>query len=298
MKLLVADDSSLYRTLLKRLLESWGYEVVLAANGYEAQRILDSDDAPRLAILDCLMPGLGGLELCELIRERKQGYVYTILLCAPCPSWNSHGQSELLKGFELGADDYLSKPFKELELRARIKVGERIIRSHAELVEAREALKFEASHDPLLRIWNRRAILDLLTTELSRSKRMQTPLSVFFADLDRFKSVNDGYGHLVGDEVLRSAAEVMSGAVREYDHVGRYGGEEFLVVLPDCTVDVAREIAERVRQHIGDKPIVISPAQVKITVSIGVSQWRPGPGTPRPAPSCRYRDVPSQAERA
>jgi diguanylate cyclase (GGDEF)-like protein len=262
--------------LLKRLLEGWGYEVVLAANGYEAQRILDGDDAPRLAILDCLMPGLGGLELCEQIRERKQGYVYTILLCAPCPSWNSHEQTDLLKGFELGADDYLSKPFKEPELRARIKVGERIIRSHEELIEAREALKFEASHDPLLRIWNRRAILDLLTTELSRAKRLQTSLSVFFADLDSFKRVNDNYGHLVGDEVLRSAAEKMSSAVREYDHVGRYGGEEFLVVLPDCTVEVAREIAERVRQHIGDKPIVTAPALVHVTVSIGVSQWHFG----------------------
>ncbi len=279
MKLLVADDSSLYRMLLKRLLDGWGYEVVLAANGYEAQSILESDNAPRLAILDCLMPGLGGLELCELIRERKQGYVYTILLCAPCPSWNSQAQSDLLKGFELGADDYLSKPFKELELRARIKVGERIIRSHEELVEAREALKFEASHDPLLRIWNRRAILDLLTTELSRSKRLETSLSVFFADLDCFKRVNDSYGHLVGDEVLRSAAEKMSGAVREYDHVGRYGGEEFLVVLPDCTIDEAREVAERVRQQIGDKAVVNSPTQVKVTVSIGVSQWQPGQET-------------------
>ena len=276
MKLLVADDSSLYRMLLRRLLEGWGYEVVLAANGYEAQHILESDDAPRLAILDCLMPGMGGLELCEQIRERKQGYVYTILLCAPCPSWNPHEQGDLLKGFELGADDYLSKPFKEPELRARIKVGERIIRSHQELVEAREALKFEASHDPMLRIWNRRAILDLLTTELSRAKRQQTPLSVFFADLDSFKRVNDNYGHLVGDEVLRGASEKMAGAVREYDHVGRYGGEEFLVVLPDCSIDLAREVAERVRQQISDRPIIVSPAQVRVTVSIGVSQWYAG----------------------
>lgn len=270
MKLLVADDSGRYRARLKSLLEAWGYEVVLAANGYEAQCILDSDEAPRLAILDCLMPGLSGLELCQQIRARKQGYVYTILLSA------TGQQSDVLKGFELGADDYLGKPFEELELRARLKVGERIIRSHDELIDAREALKFEASHDSLLRLWNRRAIIDLLSTELSRAKRSQTSLSVLLADLDFFKHVNDNYGHLVGDDVLRRAAEKISAAVREYDHVGRYGGEEFLVVLPNCTAEAGREVAERVRQHIGDEPIVNVPFQVEITVSIGVSQWHSG----------------------
>jgi diguanylate cyclase (GGDEF)-like protein len=249
---------------------------VLATNGYEAQKILYSDDAPRLAILDCLMPGLTGLELCKMIRERNHGYVYTILLCTPCESWNSHDQSDLLKGFELGADDYLNKPFEELELRARVKVGERIIRSQEQLIEAREALKFEASHDSLLRIWNRTAIMDLLTTELSRARRLQTSLSVFFVDLDSFKRINDSYGHLVGDDVLRSTAEKTSRAVREYDYVGRYGGEEFLVVLPNCSAATAREVAERVRLHIADEPIVIDPVKVEVTASIGVAQWRPG----------------------
>jgi diguanylate cyclase (GGDEF)-like protein/PAS domain S-box-containing protein len=142
-----------------------------------------------------------------------------------------------------------------------------------ELVEAREALKFEASHDSLLRIWNRGAIIDLLSTEFSRAKRFQTSLSVLFVDLDFFKEVNDSYGHLVGDDVLRSAAEKISSAVREYDHVGRYGGDEFLVVLPNGTAEAAWEVAERVRQQIGDKPIV---NEVETTVSIGVSQWRCG----------------------
>jgi two-component system, cell cycle response regulator len=269
MKLLVADDSGLYRMALKALLEAWGYEVVLASNGYEAQHILESDDAPRMAILDNLMPGPSGLELCEMIRSRKHGYVYTILLSV-------HDQrSDILKGFELGADDYLCKPIDEVELRARLKVGERIIRSQEELVEAREALKFEASHDPLLRLWNHRAILDLLSTELYRAKRLHTPLSVFFADLDSFKQINDTHGHLVGDDVLRRTAERMSGTVREYDYVGRYGGEEFLVVLPNCSIDAAREVAERVRQHIGERPILTAPTQILITISIGVAQWHP-----------------------
>jgi diguanylate cyclase (GGDEF)-like protein len=270
MKLLVADDSGLYRTMLKRLLESWGYEVVLASDGYEAQRILDSDDPPRMAVLDCYMPGLGGQDLCEMIRARQQSYVYTILLSA------SDQRSDILKGFEVGADDYLCKPLQEPELRARLHVGERIIRSQEGLVETQEALEFEASHDPLVRIWNRRAIIELLGMELGRAKRLQTPLSVFFIDLDSFKLVNDSYGHAVGDDVLRSTAEKISKTVREYDHVGRYGGEEFLVVLPNCTTEAALEVAERVRQQIGGEPFVIAPIQVKTTASIGVCQWHSG----------------------
>jgi two-component system, cell cycle response regulator len=269
MKLLVADDSLYYRNMLQSLLESWGYEVVLAVDGYDAQRILDSDDAPRLAILDCVMPGLSGFDLCERIRARKQGYVYTILLSA------DNQQSDVLKGFEFGADDYLCKPINQLELRTRLKVGEIIIRSHEEVAEAHEALKFEALHDSLLRTWNRRAIIELLGKELSRAKRSQTSLSVLLADLDLFKRVNDSYGHFVGDDVLRDAAEAISCAVRHCDHVGRYEGEQFLVVLPNCTAEAAREVAERVRQHVCEEPMV---NEINITVSIGVSQWHSGQG--------------------
>ncbi len=267
MKILVADDSRFYRNMLQGLLEPWGYEVVLAADGHEARCILDSDDAPRLAILDCLMPGLSGLEVCEAIRARKQGYVYTILLSV------DDRQSEVLRGFEFGADDYLCKPFKQLELRTRLKVGELIIRSQEEVAEAHDALKFEASHDFLLRIWNRRSILELLGKELSRAKRAQAPISILLADLDLFKRVNDSYGQLVGDDVLRGAVERMAAAARNHDFVGRYEGEEFLMVLPNCTAEAAREVAERVRQSIADEPL---PNEVEITVSVGVSQWHSG----------------------
>jgi diguanylate cyclase (GGDEF)-like protein len=116
----------------------------------------------------------------------------------------------------------------------------------------------------------------MLEKEISRAQRDQMPIAVVMIDLDHFKLVNDTYGHLVGDEVLRNVAERMTGTVREYDYVGRYGGEEFLVVLPNCTAETAREVAERLRQHIGDRPIVTSPTQVVITISIGVSQWQPG----------------------
>jgi diguanylate cyclase (GGDEF)-like protein len=213
------------------------------------------------------MPGLSGLELCERNHVRKQGYVYTILLSA------DNQQSDVLRGFESGADDYLCKPVNQLELRTRLKVGEIVIRSHEEVAEAHEALRFEASHDSLLRMWNRRAIIELLGKELSRAKRSQTLLSVLLADLDFFKRVNDSHGHLVGDDVLRDAAERISCAVRTCDHVGRYEGEQFLVILPSCTAEAAREVAERVRQSINDEPI---GNDLQMAISIGVCQWHPG----------------------
>ena len=274
MRVLVADDSDMYRKMVQTLLEERGHEVLLAANGNEAQAILDGNDPPVLAILNGIMPGLGGHELCQRIRARKQGYVYTILLSA------ADQEGDILKGFELGADDYICKPFKEQELIARIKAGERIICRQEALVKENQALSVEASHDFLLHLWNRRTIFALLNTELGRAKRLRTPLSVCFIDLDFFKLVNDNHGHMVGDEVLRSVAKKVSSAVREYDHVGRYGGEEFLVVLPNCAAEAAREVAERVRQQVGEEPIVIATTQLRITVSIGLSEWRSGQELP------------------
>jgi diguanylate cyclase (GGDEF)-like protein len=200
--------------------------------------------------------------------------VYAILLSA------NGEQADVMKGFELGADDYLRKPFEELELKARLKVGERIISTQEELFVARKALQFEATHDSLMRLWNRKAILDLLTKELSRAKRLQSPLSILFIDLDLFKQINDTHGHLTGDEVLRNVAAKIGQMAREYDSVGRYGGEEFLVVLPGCTGEAAQEVAERVRQHIAEEPILNTPFEVLTTVSIGVSQWRSGQELP------------------
>src|SRR6266542_4781356 len=275
MRILVLHNSGFYRTTLKTLLEAWGHDVVIATDGHEAQRILEGDDPPRLAILDAMMPGLNGFDVCESIRAQMKTYVYVMMVSA------DDQQSSVLKAYEYGADHFIRKPFDDFELKLRLKVAERILKSQQDLMDAREALKFEASHDPLVRLWNRKAILNLLTIELSRAKRMQSSLSVFFADLDHFKNVNDHFGHLTGDEVLRNSAVRMSGEMREYDHFGRYGGEEFLAVLPNCTAEAAREVAERVRQSVAEKAVLTDPVVVELTVSIGVAQWREGEELPQ-----------------
>lgn len=266
MRVLVADDSSLYRTMLQRLLEPWGYEVVLAADGHDARRILESCDPPQLALLDCLLAGPSVFELCQRIRLRQQPHVYTLLLSP------DDQQSNVLKAFELGADDYLCKPLNQIELRTRLKVAEIIVRSREEGTGVPAVLNVEGAPDAL-RIWSREAILDLLSTELSRAHRSQTALSVLLTDLDFIQRVNDGNAFLIGDDVLHDAAEGITGAVRHCDHVGRYEGEQFLAVLPNCTAEAAREVAERVWEHICKQPAMRT---IDISVNFGLSQWRPG----------------------
>jgi two-component system cell cycle response regulator len=266
MRVLVADDSSLYRTMLQRLLEPWGYEVALAANGYDAQRILEGGNPPQLAVLDCLLPGPSVFELCQRIRSRHQPYVYTILLSP------DDQQSNVLKAFELGADDYLCKPLNQIELRTRLKAGEIILRSRAEEPATPAALIVEDSRDAQ-RIWSCEAILDLLSTELSRANRTQSSLSVLLTDLGFLQHVNGGSAILCGEDVVQDAAKGISGAVRQCDHVGRYENEQFLVVLPNCTAEAARELAERVWYQISKEPAM---GTIEMSISFGLSQWRPG----------------------
>jgi two-component system cell cycle response regulator len=269
MKLLVADNSAFYRRMLKSLLESWNYQVLLAQDGLEALALLQGQDAPRIAILGGVMLGLSGPEICKAIRSNQREYVYTVLL-----SGNDE-ETDVIRGFGFGADDYLCKPFKEFELQARIKVGMRIIEAQDALLESQAALQFQATHDPLTQLWNRGGIMEVLKKELSRVSRSDVPLSICLADLDHFKQVNDTYGHLTGDEVLQSAGNRMSAALRDYDSLGRYGGEEFLAVLPGCNEEAASIIAERMRRSVGCTALLSSPTTINVTISLGVGEWQP-----------------------
>lgn len=270
MRVLVADDSAFYRTSLERLLRTWDYEVVLAEDGARAWEILRQEGAPSLAVLDYIMPAMTGPEVCKALRDRREGhYTYVILLSA------KGEQEDLLEGFELGADDYLRKPFHELELRARLRVGERIIRAQREILQVREELQFQASHDSMTSLWNNAAIAEILRKEIKRAKRQRTPLSVGLVDLDHFKLVNDTRGHLVGDEVLKTAADRMRQALRESDYLGRYGGEEFLAVLPACAANDGVITADRMRLSLSSESVRVESVEITVSGSIGVCEWRP-----------------------
>lgn len=258
-KILIAEDSATSRLLLKHALGAWGYEVVMTHNGLEAMEELQKPDGPRLAILDWMMPEMDGIEVCKRIRQQADHpYVYIIMLTA------KSAIAELAMALQCGADDYVSKPFDKQELHARLRNGQRIL-------QLQDALTFKATHDSVTETLNRRAVIEALERELARALRQHTPLAVAMLDLDYFKQVNDRFGHLAGDAVLRSVAERIEKSLRPYDVVGRYGGEEFLLVLPGCDLEQALEVAERLRQGLAASPVSFDKRQIKVTTSIGIA---------------------------
>ena len=277
LRVLVAEDNPVFQAMLRNILSKWGYDAVTARDGEEAWKILQSENAPQLAILDWMMPGLDGLEICRRVRGAgREPYVYIVLLTARTES------RDLVEGMDAGADDYLTKPFRNHELRVRLRAGRRILDLQEELLRAREALREQATHDALTGLHNRAAILDILRTELARSGREGQPLAVLLADLDRFKLVNDTYGHFAGDAVLRQSSQRMKSALRRYDALGRYGGEEFLMVLPGCGGGTACDQAERVREAVAASAMESDSQRLRVSCSIGVA--------------CRERPVPEDAD--
>ena len=259
MKILIADDDHVSVLYLRDALEEWGYEVTVASDGALAAEMLQQPDAPMLAIIDWMMPGMDGVDVCRTVRESvKDRYIYMIML-------TSRSETEfIVQAMNAGADDFIAKPFHAGELQVRVRAGRRVI-------ELEQELRRRATHDVLTGLVNRGAIMEVLQKELSRQKRAQHPVSVIFADLDRFKAINDTWGHLAGDDVLREAASRMGRTLRPYDTFGRYGGEEMLVVLPNCDMQGAVEVAERMRSAMEATPIATQAGDVPVTVSMGVA---------------------------
>ena len=251
------------RTILRNWLESWGYRVTAAEDGVRAWGMLQAEPAPQILILDWMMPGMDGLELCRLIRERDSSYQYILLITA------KEDKQDLVRGLEAGADDYLSKPFDRNELRARLRTGQRILTLQDEQAKIREELHFQATHDGLTGIWNRRAILDMMRREFEIAARSGCTIGIIMLDVDHFKQVNDACGHLAGDSVLKEVASRIQQVVRSYDLAGRYGGEEFLIVLPDCDAERIQSCAERIRSAIANQPILAEGSSLTVTVSAG-----------------------------
>lgn len=270
MKVLIAEDDAVSRRILEAFLGKLGYEVVVTTNGAEALERLRQPAAPRVAILDWMMPGTDGLEVCRQIRKRgPESYVYVLLVTSKAQ------RQDIVEGLEGGADDYLTKPYNIHELKARLRAGLRIVELQTQLLEARDGFQFQATHDSLTGLMNRQGILERLDKELARAARQQSPVSIAMADLDHFKKINDTHGHLAGDAVLREAASRMRASVRVYDHIGRYGGEEFLVVLPGCPEEGAVQQGERLRACVSASPIVTPEGPVRVTLSLGVASAGP-----------------------
>ncbi|HLW89195.1 MAG TPA: diguanylate cyclase [Terriglobales bacterium] len=265
--ILVAEDSAVYRRLIETHLNEWGFTFTCAKDGKEAWKLLMKRGAPQLALLDWVLPEIDGIELCRRLRSGSEDepYTYTILLTA------KNRKQEMLEAMDAGADDFLAKPFDPLELKARLMVGQRIVELQQKLVSANTALQFAASHDFLTGAWNRAEIVAFMQRELARARRDATPVGIVLVDVDHFKKVNDEFGHEAGDRVLKEITKRLSASLREYDGIGRYGGEEFLLVIPGCDLATTVRRAEQIRELISGQPIATALRTMTATVSMGVT---------------------------
>ncbi len=261
MDLLIAEDDRTQRRMLTHVLERMGHGVVAVSDGCAAWEILSGLAAPRMAILDWMMPGLEGPEICRRVRALETtDPPYLVLLTA------RDDEESVVEGLELGADDYLTKPFNVNELRARLGVAERTLALQSRLNRVTRALSREAARDSLTGLYNRRTILRLLGREMEAGSPTAASFSVGLADIDHFKRVNDAGGHQVGDDVLRRVARVMADALGEDDILGRYGGEEFLIIARGSV-----GIFEEMRRLVSQRPLPTRGAPQRVTISIGVA---------------------------
>ncbi len=266
MRILIADDDATTRFMLQAVIGKWGFDASTACDGREAWEVMQKPDAPELVLLDWMMPEMDGLEVVRHIRTLQTDRPpYIIMLTA-------RGEKEdIIAGLDAGASDYLSKPFDPGELRARIEVGRRMVELQDALIESREIMAHQATHDALTGLLNRRAILDRLKEELARAGRQGDVLAVGMCDIDHFKQVNDAYGHHAGDDALRGLAKILGESLRAYDSVGRVGGEEFLVIAPikagmDCIA-----IFNRLCARVAENRVETGSGPLSVTVSIGVA---------------------------
>jgi two-component system cell cycle response regulator len=259
MKILLVEDSYIDRRKLGGYLTDWGLEHIGVGSGTEALKLLEASDPPDLALLDWMLPGLDGIDILRRIRKIDQGkYIYTVMLTA------KNQKQDRLVAMEAGADDYLSKPIDPAELRSRIMVGKRIL-------ELQQSLRFAATHDFLTDLLNRSETLATLDREFARGDREGRPTTVILADIDHFKRVNDTLGHAAGDEVLKEVARRLKVDLRPYDVVGRYGGEEFLTILPGCSLTAGARRADGIRKLVGKDPINTPFGTASVTISMGVT---------------------------
>jgi two-component system chemotaxis response regulator CheY len=261
MKVLIVDDDPVTRSLLKAFLHKWGYEVVIACGGTEAWELLQEPESPSIVVSDWIMPDMSGLDLCRKVRQAQAAsYTYLIVLTG-----KGH-KEDVVEAFEAGADDYLIKPFDQEELKYRIRTGERIIKLEQKILEL-------AHTDFLTGVLNRRAFIQRMENEIHRSARERAPISLILADIDHFKKINDQYGHNTGDIVLQRFARNLSECLRPYDFVGRYGGEEFIMCLPNVKEIQAILATERMRKSVEEMKIISSKSleSIQITASFGIA---------------------------
>jgi len=265
MRILIADDDLVSLRLLHTRLVEWGYKVTGVSDGQKALQVLQGPEAPRLAVLDWVMPGMDGIEVCREVRRRaRKPYIYILMLTA------RGKKQDIVEGLEAGADDYLIKPYDPLELRARLRAARRILDLQEQLVSAHRLIESQMTLDPLTGVWTHNVILDVLKLQLALSSQSESPMALVVADIDHFQGINATFGPLAGDAVLREVARRIRGALRPPDSIGRSAEDEFIMVLPGCDTPTAANLAEKFRARVDRRDVDTSEAMIPVSVSLGV----------------------------
>ena len=278
MRAVIADDDRTTTAILSKALTQSGIDVAVADDGMAAWQLLNAPAAPSLAIVDWMMPGLDGIELCRRVRRSPSlAGLYMILLTG------RNSRSDMITGLDAGADDYMTKPVDADELRARVQVGRRVLGLHRRLAEqvselqsARDHLARLVSTDVLTNVYSRRWWFEQTSTELSRCIRYGRTFSLLAIDLDFFKQVNDRFGHEGGDRLLQQFADMLRRECRQSDIIGRLGGEEFAVLVPETTLADAKHVAARIVAACRELTLGtgVSSGTAASSCSIGISQLR------------------------
>lgn len=266
---LVADDEQAILDLLRRRLEALGCVVSVLPGG---TRVVEAARAhmPDLILLDVMMPDLDGFAVCQALKADETVRDIPVIMMTAQSETDSR-----IKGLELGAHDYVAKPFETAELVARIRAALRVKQLQDDLKEANKRLERLATSDPLTDLPNRRRFDEEFFLVVERSRRTGEPLSVMMIDLDRFKHINDTYGHQAGDDALRQLGRLLNGRRRITDLVARYGGEEFVWVLPGARAEGAVQVGERLRREVEAMALSTSQGPLGLTVSIGITTFDP-----------------------
>ncbi|MEW6404058.1 MAG: diguanylate cyclase [Chloroflexota bacterium] len=270
MKILVVDDDPVQRKIIEKTLQKGNHEAVLFESA-DAAKGLFKKESVRFVITDWMMPGTDGPSFVHWIRAANlEKYVYVVLLTS------RENPGDIEQGLNAGADDYIKKPFNPAELLARVAVGERILRLEENLLAVSNRLKKQAMTDELTGLMNRRALYREGRKEISRAQRQGYALSILFLDLDKFKQINDTYGHLVGDEALKLTARLIRSNVRQYDHACRWAGDEFIALLPGMTADQAEETCSRILKAFATHSLALTDGlRLNLRASIGIHTWTP-----------------------
>ena len=273
-RILIVDDNEDNVDLLRARIEAWGYAAECATGGEEALQKIETSP-PDLILLDVMMPRIGGIEVARRVKGNPKLPFIPIIMQTALDATESK-----VEGLNAGADDYITKPLDFAELKARLtsmlrikRLQEDLEERERELLEANERLRHMSQTDGLTGLDNRRHLEERLGEMFEHAKRLNEPFSCVMCDLDRFKSVNDTYGHQAGDAVLKQFARILRNEVREIDRVGRYGGEEFMLLLPGTVLDAAVTFAERVRKQVEAHTFTFDNISIRRTASFGVSAW-------------------------